>query len=963
VDALGKIVPWHVPAGNAYHAFLTPRWNFIKTGSFPTPGNPTYPQYFLHSGFSTTNPAITPDNWMNPISETVPNWFESARLYYAYSGDAAPLALAKALMDHSLTNGISPANFIWPNMPYTAGNAGEVLIRGFSTNSSPLNKFKPHEIMPGYAGDMGLAYFRMWQYSGEQKYLTAAINTANTLAAKARVGSATQSVWPFTVVMDTGEITSEYGANFIGCYELFTHLINANVNPSKNFDYEAARTKCRNFLLNFPMLTGCWADGHPDTAIKSNQSRSNTPKSNVALYMLDFPGFDPNFNTHLPALIAWTETWFVDRTIPPEPATYYGANIVGEQDDFNFKMDYQTARYAAECAQWFRVSGDAAYQEKAYRALNFVTYCSTPAGRPTESPFNLSIATWWGDCFGECPRMFYQAFKGMPEWAPAGQNRILYSYDVLKNVSYAPFEVAYDVLTTSGTEYFRLTYQPTDVTVGGVASLLTTSTTAPGWTSRRLPGGDYAITLSRNAAGRVRLFSTAENSPPVVSLTSPAAISSVATGSSILLAATASDANGSIAKVEFYNVPTKLGEDTTAPYHFSWNNLAAGTYTLTAVATDNQNAQAISTAAVLTVGTLSSVAFGSTNEGNSEDTMTDSSGAYINACRFPAASSMSVTTIKAKILPITGSYKCAIYSDNNGNAQTLLASSGNLTGANTGSGTTLGWKDFPLTSPINVTTVSYYWLAIWSNDNAARISALNSGTIRFAAYPFGNFPTSVNLTGTGTFTYSLNATGTATANAAPTCNVGTTQTITLPATANLTGTASDDGIPAALTNLWNYESGPGSVTFGNSSALNTTANFSLPGSYVIRLTAYDGAVTTASNVSITVNDSFAAWAARYRVPANNTDFDKDGISNLLEYALNGNPTIPSITPLPLYARPSFSFYRSQSELNYYIESSSSLNIWTTLATNPGSVGTTVTYTDTPPPGTTKRFLRLRVLQP
>ena len=42
-----------------------------------------------------------------------------------------------------------------------------------------------------------------------------------------------------------------------------------------------------------------------------------------------------------------------------------------------------------------------------------------------------------------------------------------------------------------------------------------------------------------------------------------------------------------MAKVEFFNGATKLGEDTTAPYSFTWSGVAPGTYTLTARATDN----------------------------------------------------------------------------------------------------------------------------------------------------------------------------------------------------------------------------------------------------------------------------------------------------------------------------------------------------------------------------------------
>jgi hypothetical protein len=86
------------------------------------------------------------------------------------------------------------------------------------------------------------------------------------------------------------------------------------------------------------------------------------------------------------------------------------------------------------------------------------------------------------------------------------------------------------------------------------------------------------------------VFSTASNPPPSVSITSPSNGASYTAPATITINANASD-NGSIARVEFFNGSTKLGEDTTSPYSFTWSNVAVGSYTLTARATDNQGAQ------------------------------------------------------------------------------------------------------------------------------------------------------------------------------------------------------------------------------------------------------------------------------------------------------------------------------------------------------------------------------------
>ncbi|HEY9046939.1 MAG TPA: glycosyl hydrolase family 18 protein, partial [Ohtaekwangia sp.] len=90
------------------------------------------------------------------------------------------------------------------------------------------------------------------------------------------------------------------------------------------------------------------------------------------------------------------------------------------------------------------------------------------------------------------------------------------------------------------------------------------------------------------------------NPPPTVSLTAPANGTSYTAPATVTLQANASD-NGSVAKVEFFQGATKLGEDTSSPYSYSWSNVAAGSYTLTAKATDNQGATATSAGVTITV--------------------------------------------------------------------------------------------------------------------------------------------------------------------------------------------------------------------------------------------------------------------------------------------------------------------------------------------------------------------------
>ncbi|HKE69745.1 MAG TPA: hypothetical protein VKB55_10850 [Nocardioidaceae bacterium] len=90
-------------------------------------------------------------------------------------------------------------------------------------------------------------------------------------------------------------------------------------------------------------------------------------------------------------------------------------------------------------------------------------------------------------------------------------------------------------------------------------------------------------------------------------------------------------------------------------------------------------------------------------------------------------------------------------------------------------------------------------------------------------------------------------------NRPPAVNAGADQQIDLPETANLMGTAIDDGQPSGtLAYSWSTVSGPGTVTFGSTTDPNTTANFSAVGSYVLRLTADDGGLTNFDDIKVDV---------------------------------------------------------------------------------------------------------------
>jgi PKD repeat protein len=90
------------------------------------------------------------------------------------------------------------------------------------------------------------------------------------------------------------------------------------------------------------------------------------------------------------------------------------------------------------------------------------------------------------------------------------------------------------------------------------------------------------------------------------------------------------------------------------------------------------------------------------------------------------------------------------------------------------------------------------------------------------------------------------------ANTAPLVSAGPSQTITLPGKAPVAAAATDDGLPNnKLTYSWSVVN-RSDVSFTNAASATTSASFSTPGSYTIRVTVSDGQLSTTRDVAITV---------------------------------------------------------------------------------------------------------------
>ncbi len=221
---------------------------------------------------------------------------------------------------------------------------------------------------------------------------------------------------------------------------------------------------------------------------------------------------------------------------------------------------------------------------------------------------------------------------------------------------------------------------------------------------------------------RIKYVGT-NNASPTVSITSPTNNATFTAPATIAIEATASDSDGTVSKVEFFQGATKLGEDTTAPYSFTWSNVAAGNYSLTAKATDNAGATTTSSVVSITVNGVPAAPTGLTaTAGNAQVSLSWASAAGATSYNVKRS-----TTNGGPYATIATGVTATSYTDaglTNGTTYFYVVSAVNATGESANSTQASAAPQAPAPSPpaaptnLVATVVSTSQINLTWNDNS-----------------------------------------------------------------------------------------------------------------------------------------------------------------------------------------------------------------------------------------------------
>ena len=505
LDAQGKLLPWPMPdnIGYSYSSHVLTQWQIL----WDQYNRQRLPYYYCCFDFDRTTFEMFPDeHWANSTGYLRAMLQGFVERLYPYTGDPRTLTFLQDFVDYELENGLTPEGYAWPQVPYASANPGARRYTGWSAHGEDY-------IEPNVVGEDGYAYLRLYEMTGNTKYLWAAIRCADALLKNFKPGDEKNSPWPVRCYARDGRAEGgpmgPYSANVIEPIMLFDELI--RLGHGDVAGYARVRAGAWDWFQKYPLANNVWV-GYFEDVVPSMENMNQVIPLEFARYVLLHPEKDPQWREHARRLIEWV------KTTPKWPKyIVHGATVTTEQGNgINFCCnlpnqccDSHTSRLAAVEALFYAKTGDASYQEAAYRSFNWVTYFQGLSGGAA-TPFGPQW--WFTDEFTDGPRRVMDAFWAVPEWAPADESHLVGSSSVVTKISYGKGSVTYSTFDPQSIDVLRLDFVPEFVAAGGNAMVAHQDLDQPGYVFDR---STHVLRIRHDDARDVDIQGKADKTPPL----------------------------------------------------------------------------------------------------------------------------------------------------------------------------------------------------------------------------------------------------------------------------------------------------------------------------------------------------------------------------------------------------------------------------------------------------------------
>jgi hypothetical protein len=332
---------------------------------------------------------------------------------------------------------------------------------------------------PDKAGSFAAELVTLYEMTGDEKYLRAAVNIANVLAAKTTEGDADHSPLPFKVNAVTGEIRAPYTTNWTGTLRLFESL--QRLQKGDVAGYQRAFAVILDWMKKYPLISNHWGPFFEDI-VGSSETEINA--GTFAWYLMENQSWDKNWKSDVRSI----QDWVLAKLGNSSFASPLGVLTINEQTAYAIPGQSHSSRHASIELRYAAETGDTRNKDMAVRQLNWATYFVDDDGK-NKYPDPNTFEIWWTDGYGDYVRHYLRAMAAFPELAPRQQTHILHSTSTVQTVKYSPRGVTFTVFDPEATTTLRVQSRPSEVNIHGKKVTQNSKDGIDGWIWQPLADG------------------------------------------------------------------------------------------------------------------------------------------------------------------------------------------------------------------------------------------------------------------------------------------------------------------------------------------------------------------------------------------------------------------------------------------------------------------------------------------